>query len=95
LQANIQLQNLNPLKAHELNKQRKNTSDSEEDASDKSKSGGSESESEEDDSDEDFDDFRVEGYHPCHVHELIDSRYVVLKKLGWGHFSTVWLALKL
>lgn len=22
-----------------------------------------------------------------------DGRYVVLKKLGWGHFSTVWLVL--
>jgi serine/threonine-protein kinase SRPK3 len=21
-----------------------------------------------------------------------DGRYVVLRKLGWGHFSTVWLA---
>lgn len=21
-----------------------------------------------------------------------DGRYVVVRKLGWGHFSTVWLA---
>ena len=27
--------------------------------------------------------------------EIIDNKYIVLKKLGWGHFSTVWLALKL
>lgn len=27
--------------------------------------------------------------------EIIDHRYLVLKKLGWGHFSTVWLAIKL
>ena len=27
--------------------------------------------------------------------EIIDGRYIILKKLGWGHFSTVWLALKL
>ena len=27
--------------------------------------------------------------------EILDHRYLVLKKLGWGHFSTVWLALKL
>ena len=27
--------------------------------------------------------------------EIIDNRYVILRKLGWGHFSTVWLALKL
>ncbi len=25
----------------------------------------------------------------------MDSKYVILKKLGWGHFSTVWLALSL
>ena len=49
----------------------------------------------EDDSDEDFEDFRIDGYHPCHENEIIDSRYVILRKLGWGHFSTVWLALKL
>lgn len=27
--------------------------------------------------------------------EIVDHRYLCLKKLGWGHFSTVWLALKL
>lgn len=27
--------------------------------------------------------------------EILDSKYVVLKKLGWGHFSTVWLAFNL
>lgn len=27
--------------------------------------------------------------------EILDSKYVILSKLGWGHFSTVWLALKL
>lgn len=34
---------------------------------------------------------------PCcyNFSEIIDHRYVALKKLGWGHFSTVWLALKL
>ena len=32
---------------------------------------------------------------PCLCSEIIDGRYVVIKKLGWGHFSTVWLALKL
>ena len=34
------------------------------------------------------------GYHPVHVGEVLgDDRYVIIKKLGWGHFSTVWLAL--
>jgi hypothetical protein len=27
--------------------------------------------------------------------EIIDHKYLTIKKLGWGHFSTVWLALKL
>lgn len=32
------------------------------------------------------------GYHPVKVGELYNSgRYVVVRKLGWGHFSTVWL----
>lgn len=44
---------------------------------------------------EDFDDYGVNGYHPAHVGEILDSKYVLLKKLGWGHFSTVWLAFKL
>ena len=56
----------------------------------------SESSSSDDDNDaEELDDYGVDGYHPCHVGEIIDSKYVVLKKLGWGHFSTVWLAFKL
>lgn len=34
------------------------------------------------------------GYHPVRLGEKFKhGRYVVLKKLGWGHFSTVWLVL--
>ena len=29
------------------------------------------------------------------IREIMESRYIVLKKLGWGHFSTVWLAFSL
>ncbi|RKO95061.1 kinase-like protein, partial [Caulochytrium protostelioides] len=33
-------------------------------------------------------------YHPVHPGDVFHhGRYVVLRKLGWGHFSTVWLAL--
>ena len=36
--------------------------------------------------------FLAGGYHPVKVGELYNlGRYVVLRKLGWGHFSTVWL----
>lgn len=31
------------------------------------------------------------GYHPVAVDDLFVDRYKVIKKLGWGHFSTVWL----
>lgn len=56
----------------------------------------SSSDSSEDDNDvEELDDYNKDGYHPGHVGEIIDSKYVILKKLGWGHFSTVWLAFKL
>jgi serine/threonine-protein kinase SRPK3 len=27
-----------------------------------------------------------------HVGEVLVDRYVIVQKLGWGHFSTVWLA---
>lgn len=32
------------------------------------------------------------GYHPVYIGEKFNNgRYTVLQKLGWGHFSTVWL----
>lgn len=42
---------------------------------------------------EDKEDYRVGGYHCVEVGEIFDEgRYIVLQKLGWGHFSTVWLS---
>jgi serine/threonine-protein kinase SRPK3 len=32
------------------------------------------------------------GYHPVKVGEVYNRRYTIIRKLGWGHFSTVWLA---
>jgi len=32
------------------------------------------------------------GYHPVAIGEKYKERYTIEKKLGWGHFSTVWLA---
>lgn len=31
------------------------------------------------------------GYYPVEIEEIFVDRYQVVKKLGWGHFSTVWL----
>ncbi|KAI0355261.1 kinase-like protein [Trametes cingulata] len=42
---------------------------------------------------EDWEDYVKGGYHPVHIGDSFsDGRYVVVRKLGWGHFSTVWLA---
>jgi len=41
--------------------------------------------------DEGADGYRKGGYHPVQVAEVYNSKYRVLAKLGWGHFSTVWL----
>lgn len=44
-----------------------------------------------DSEDEGIEDYIIGGYHPVHVGEVLINRYVVIQKLGWGHFSTVWL----
>ena len=31
------------------------------------------------------------GYHPVEINDVYNGRYKVIRKLGWGHFSTVWL----
>lgn len=42
---------------------------------------------------EDSEDYRKGGYHPVAVGETYkNGRYEVVRKLGWGHFSTVWLS---
>lgn len=43
--------------------------------------------------DEGSDDYRRGGYHAVRIGDSFNGgRYVVQSKLGWGHFSTVWLA---
>jgi len=42
---------------------------------------------------EDPEDYCKGGYHPVNIGDKFsEGRYTVLRKLGWGHFSTVWLA---
>lgn len=42
---------------------------------------------------EDSEDYCKGGYHPVQIGEKFkDGKYVVVRKLGWGHFSTVWLS---
>lgn len=37
--------------------------------------------------------YKTGGYHPAHIGDVYhNGRYTIEKKLGWGHFSTVWLA---
>eukprot|EP00933_Yihiella_yeosuensis_P019794 TRINITY_DN15992_c0_g1_i1.p1 TRINITY_DN15992_c0_g1~~TRINITY_DN15992_c0_g1_i1.p1 ORF type:complete len:619 (+),score=147.52 TRINITY_DN15992_c0_g1_i1:139-1995(+) len=43
--------------------------------------------------DEGADGYRKGGYHVVTVGEVYNGRYRVIAKLGWGHFSTVWLCL--
>ena len=50
--------------------------------------GGEEEEEEEQ---EDPKDYCKGGYHVVNIGDVYNGRYTVLRKVGWGHFSTVWL----
>uniref|UniRef100_A0A8C6V0E9 non-specific serine/threonine protein kinase n=1 Tax=Neogobius melanostomus TaxID=47308 RepID=A0A8C6V0E9_9GOBI len=45
-----------------------------------------------DDEQEDPNDYCRGGYHNVKIGDLYNQKYHVIRKLGWGHFSTVWLA---
>ena len=52
-----------------------------------SSSSGSEEE------DEGIDSYRKGGYHAVRIGDsFAKGRYIAQRKLGWGQFSTVWLA---
>jgi serine/threonine protein kinase len=45
-----------------------------------------------DDEEEGEDGYRAGGYHPVNIGDKFHlNRYTVIEKLGWGHFSTVWM----
>ena len=44
------------------------------------------------DEQEDPSDYQKGGYHPVKIGDVFNARYHVIRKLGWGHFSTVWLS---
>ncbi|CAI5757828.1 unnamed protein product [Candida verbasci] len=68
--------------------------DEEKEAQDKQEDISSESDSDLNPADEeDLKDYVPGGYHPCYIgEEYKNGKYTLVRKLGWGHFSTVWLA---
>lgn len=41
---------------------------------------------------EDLENYTPGGFHPVHLGDVYDGQYRVVHKLGFGGFSTVWLA---
>ena len=39
-----------------------------------------------------LEEYRKEGHHPAYIGEILNSRYVLIEKIGKGDFSTVWLS---
>ncbi|KAJ9580415.1 hypothetical protein L9F63_003939 [Diploptera punctata] len=57
----------------------------------RTRSRSSETDRSEKEEQEDPEDYCKGGYHPVRIGDLFQERYYVSRKLGWGHFSTVWL----
>src|ERR1700738_3174039 len=36
-------------------------------------------------------DYRLGGYHPVRLGDVMNEQYRVIRKLGYGQYSTVWL----
>ena len=43
-------------------------------------------------SEEPLKDYMPGGYHPVALGDIFQDRYKIVRKLGWGGYSTVWLA---
>ncbi|KAJ2021174.1 serine/threonine protein kinase, CMGC [Coemansia sp. RSA 922] len=62
-------------------------------AGDDSHSSSDEYDDEAEMEEEDIEDYCKGGYHPVKIGDVFKGQqYKVVRKLGWGHFSTVWLA---
>ncbi|CAK94863.1 unnamed protein product (macronuclear) [Paramecium tetraurelia] len=48
--------------------------------------------SDEDEEEEGIKNYQIGRFHPVFIGEVFHGRYVVIQKLGYGNFSTVWLA---
>jgi hypothetical protein len=42
---------------------------------------------------EPLEEYKAGGYHSVKIGDRFQSRYSIIEKLGWGMYSTVWLAL--
>lgn len=40
---------------------------------------------------EPMEDYRPGGYHPIKASEILNDRFKIIRKLGWGMYSTVWM----
>ena len=43
--------------------------------------------------DEGLSEYKINGYHPVHVGEILLDRYVIMQKIGYNNNSTEWLSL--
>lgn len=43
------------------------------------------------DEQESINEYRRGGYHPVVIGDVFQNRFRVIRKVGWGNFSTVWL----
>lgn len=74
------------------NKEPDDDDDEYEDCDDNDRStNGSNIDSSESEEQEDANDYCKGGYYHVKIGETYNNRYNVLRKVGWGHFSTVWL----
>jgi hypothetical protein len=39
-----------------------------------------------------IEEYRPGGYHPVELGDVFENKYRVMRKLGYGAYSTVWLA---